>query len=880
MPTNMTWLRRLFGRRTRPEVVARELRSHLDLEAEELRESGILPNEAASGARRALGNTTLIAEEIHDMSRWTSVEQFAQDLRYAVRVLAKSPSFTSVAVLTLSLGIGASTAIFSMVNGLLLRPLPYPDANRLVEPATIFPRMKTDRGAIALPDILGWKDQTDLFEAVAAWNTSSAVLTGAEEPERVRVLVVDGDYFRVMARPPLLGRVLNADDTLRGRTHVMVLTHKLWMRRFGGDVSILGRTVELSGNPFTVVGVMPKDSTWPADAEIIQPMNLGPTPDSSLMRLDNHLFRSIARLRPEVPVQMAQGRLTAMGFRIAQEHRERAGTNWKLHPLIEWIVGPTLRQTLWVLLGAVLFVLLIACVNVANLLLARGAGREREVAIRNALGAGSRRLARQFLVESSLLALAGGVAGVLLGYWGLRGLVHFAPPDIPRADEVRIDWTVLSFTAGLCLLTAIISGVAPALKATRIALVDAFREGGRGASGGIRAGRLRSLLVVAELALAIVLLTGAGLLIRSFEKIQLINPGFPARNLVTLLVGLPRSRYQTQPQITDSFARLSDSIQRIPGVLSASATGSLPLGAGGGYLGRVFLREAQPEPPDSHDTQATWSPVQPGYFRTMGIPITLGRAFTDHDNKDSNPVIIISQAMAQQMFPKENPLGRRIRSWRDENVYREIVGVAGDVRGDGLIEDINNNIYVPHAQDSWSSMVIVVRTQSDPSPLLPSIRREIWSNDSKLAISEVKTADRIMDEEMARPRFSMLLLGIFASTALLLAAIGIYGVMSYSVAQRTREIGIRMALGALRTDVLGMVASRALWLAAAGVICGVAGALALTGLMKTLLFGVTPTDLRTFVTVPIVLVAVTLLASYVPAWRASRVDPTVALRYE
>ena len=874
--STMRW-KRIFHRE---EDLERELRDHLDLEAGELREAGMPPEDAARRARRDFGNATLIEQEIREMSPWTSLEHLLQDLRYARRLLVRTPGFTIVAVATLALGIGAGTAIFSMVNGLLLKPLPYPEAARLVVPATMFFRNHTDRGPDALPDILEWKRQSDLFAAVAAWNPASIVLTGGEEPERVRTLMVDGDYFRVMTSPPLLGRTLNAGDNLPGKTRVLVLTHPLWMRRFGGDAGVVGRDIEIGGNYWRVVGVMPADATWPDDAEALMPLGIGPAPDPSDMRLDNHRFRALARLRPGVDIAVAQAKLSVMGERVARQNRERAGTNWKLHPLLEWIVGPTLRQTLLVLLGAVLCVLLIACVNVANLLLARGAGREREVAIRHALGAGSRRLARQFLVESSLLALAGGIGGVVLGYWGLQALIHFAPPKVPRVDQVRIDVTVLWFTAGLSLLTAVISGLVPALKATRVALVDAFREGGRGVSGGMRGGRVRNVLVVAELALAIVLLTGAGLLIRSFEQIQRIDPGFPTRNMISMLVSLPRSRYPGGPQVTAGFARIIESIRRLPGVVAAGASGSLPLGAGGGYLVRVFLREGQPEPPRSKDTQATWSPVEPGYLRTMGIPIVLGRGFTEHDSRDATPVIVVNQSMAQQMFLEGSPLGRRIRSWRDENVYREIVGVAADVRSGGLTDDAGNNIYVPHAQDPWSSMTIVARTQSDPAALLGSMRREIWSVDKQLAVTEIKTMGQAVDEEMARPRFSMLLLGIFAASALLLAAIGTYGVMSYSVAQRTREIGIRMTLGARRPDVLGMVAGRALGLAAAGVVCGVAGALALTRLMKALLFGVTPTDAVTFVAVPLVLVAVTLAASYLPAWRASRVDPTVALRYE
>jgi len=871
----------LFRKKNREEDLDRELKAHIELEAEERQQEGSSPSEARYAARRAFGNVALAKESTREAWGWTALERLGQDLRFGTRLLLRSPGFTIVAVLTLALGIGGATAVFSVVDGLMRKPLPYANPDRLVRPATIVKRLDTDRATVAFADILDWKAQRDLFEAVSAYSPADDDITGADAlPERLRGLRVDEDYFRVMGAVPFLGRPFTAQENLPGAGRVAVLSHGLWMRRFGGDEKILNRGIELNGVPCTVIGVMPKDSTWPEDAEIFRPLGLGGALPPDVLRRDNHVFQALARLGPGVPLEGAQARLTAMGARIAQTETNRADTNWKLHPLDEWIVGPALRRTVLVLLGAVLFVLLIACVNVANLLLARGAVREREVAIRSALGAGWTRLAVQFLVESLLLAAAGGIGGIVLGYWGLKGLIRFAPPGVPRLDQVGIDSAVFAFSAGLCLVTAILTGVLPAIRAARLAPAESFHEAGRGSSASLRSGRLRSLLVVSELALAIVLLTGAGLLVRSLGQLQQVDPGFPTRNLITMQVTLPNSRYAGPPQVASAFERIAEGIGRVPGVVHAVATSSLPLGGGGNYLGRVFLTEGQPEPPVSKDTQGQWSVIQPGYFRVMGIPIVEGRAFSDRDNQGSTPVIVISRSMARQMFPGQSPLGRRIRSWRDENLYREIVGVVADVRYWSQDQDIVNNVYVPHKQNSWRRLVLAVRTQGDPGALLKSLQTEIWSHDNRLSISEIRTMDEVVDLALARPRFSMFVLGIFALAGAVLAAIGIYGVMSYSVAQRRREIGIRMALGALRGDVLRMVARRALVLAGTGVICGVAGALALTGLMRTLLFGVSPTDARTYVAVSVLLIFVALVASYVPARRAARIDPVITLRYE
>jgi putative ABC transport system permease protein len=869
----------LFRRRRREQDLQREIRAHLDLEAEEQQQSGLLPGAARDSARRVFGNTVIVQEDVRAMWGWTRFDQFVQDLRLAGRLFRKSPGFTAVAVLTLALGIGANTAIFSLLNGILLKPLPYPSADRIVIPATIFQRHHTDRGSVALADVLDWKKQTDLFEGVSVYDEFDMTATGAEEPERIRVGAGDEDFFRIFDARPILGRTFSPEENQPKAAPVLVLSYGYWMRRFGGDPKAVGSDLELNGRPRRIIGVMPKDSIWPETAQIFLPIAIG-TPNANLLRRDNHIFQAIARLRPGVPIERAQARLTVMGDRIGRAESNRAGTNWKLHSLSQWIVGPALRQTLLILFGAVLVVLLIACVNVANLLLARGAARQSEIAIRGALGAGSRRLLGQFFVESLLLALAGGAGGVLLGYGGLRLLRRLAPPDIPRLDGIHVDLGVLAFAAGLCLLTAVIAGLMPAIQASRLSPVRALRDRGRSVSGGVAAARVRNVLVVAEMALSVVLLTGAGLLVRSFRELQKVDPGFPSHNLLTAQVALPRSRYGGTPQRLAGFTQITEAIRRVRGVLSTSPTGALPLQGGGFYLGRVFLREGQPEPPASSDTAAQWIPVGSDYFRTIGVPIVQGRAFDSRDTTSSTPVIIISRSMAAQMFPDQSPLGRRIRSWRDENRYREIVGVADDVQYSELAERRGNTVYVPHAQEDWGSMVVAVRTAGDPDDLANSVRAAVWSVDPKLAVFEVKSMDRIVSEALARPRFSMFLLGLFAATALTLAAIGIFGVVSYAVQQRTRELGIRMALGARRADVLRIVATRAAALAIAGVLCGAAGALALTRLMTTLLFGVTPTDLPAFLAAALVLIAVVVAASCIPVRRATNVDPVVTLRYE
>jgi predicted permease len=857
-----------------------EIRAHLNLLADRYIRRGMSAADAHAAARRQFGNQTLLHEDRSDMQTFAPLENLLRDLRHGVRVLARTPGFAVVAFLTLALGIGANTAIFSMVEALLLRPLPFPGASRIVVPATIFQRSNSDTGSVAYADILDWKAQRDLFESVSAYMRGQDGVTGPFEPERVASLSVDEEYFRVMGAPLLLGRVPTAEENHLGAHRVVVLSYVYWMRRFGGDPAAVGSALEIGGTAYRILGVARKDMTWPSDAAIIRPLAVDQFPEHDRLRRDNHIFQTLARLQPGVTVEQAQTRLTAMGGRLAQDLVTRRGTNWKLHRLRDYIVGRTLRQTLLVLFAAALLVLLIACVNVANLMLARASVRAREVAIRNALGAGWKRLASQFLAEGAALAGAGGVAGMAIGYGGLRALVRFAPADVPMLGEARIDIVVLAFTLLLCFVAALVAGAAPAIHAARRDPALSLNMTARGSSSGASATRLRSLLVVSEIALALILLAGAGLLIRSFQQLQHVDPGFPTRNLLTLRLALPPSRYPGRAGAVRGFDQVAGAIRAVPGVLSVAAAGSLPIDGGGFYLGRAFLREGQPEPPATTDAHALWNPVQSGFFETLGIPVVLGRGFNDRDTAESTPAIIISQKLAREMFPGQNPLGRRIRSWRDENVYREIVGVVGDVHYDELSEAPPGLVYVPYPQSAWGQLMVCIRTAAEPSAITHSVREAIWSIDRKLSISDVKTMDEIVDSSLARLRFSMFLLTIFGSVARLLAAIGIYGVVAYSVTQRTREIGIRIALGAARRDVLRMVARGALTLAAAGIVAGIAGALALTRLMVTLLYGVSPSDARTFSIVAVVLLFVTLASAFFPARRAAKVDPIVTLRYE
>ena len=809
------------------------------------------------------------------------METLWQDVRYGARMLVKRPGFTVTAVLVLALGIGANTAIFSAVHAILLRPLPYRDADRIVVPASTKPAENIERASVSYPDFLDWRNEREVFEHVAVYRPAQYDLTGAGEPERISAAIVSEDYFAVMGAPPVLGRTFQPED-YQEIPRASVLSYGLWQRHFGANPQAVGQEIEVNGVSRTIVGVMPPDSQWPDDAELWLPLSFSASsPAEWAMRRDNMVWYAVARLRAGATLEQARAVLGTIARRIEQEDpASRRGWGATAYTLREWIVGSTLRQTLLVLLGAVGFVLLIACVNIANLLLARGAAREREIAIRTALGAGRFRLIRQFLVESLLLGLLGGGFGLLLAFWGIDLLVALAPDDIPRLQETAINAPVLAFVVTISLLTATAFGIIPALHATRVDLNESLKEGGRGSTGGAKGKRARHALVISEVALSMVLLVGAGLLIRSFTLLQQVDPGLNVDGLITFNISLPRARYPESAQVTNFYDRALERIRALPGVESAAATSALPLGGGGFYLGRVFLGETHPEPPAGPDYPAQWNTISNDYFRVLGTPLLRGRAFDERDTSASIPVTIINETMARRMFPNQDPIGQRIRSWRDENILREIVGVVSDVRYFGRDDELRPLVYVPLTQDTNRALMLAVRTTGEPPQLIGSLREAIWSLDGNLAVADAQTMRQILDESVARPRFNMMLLGIFAAVAMILAAIGLYGILAYAVAQRTHEIGIRIALGAGRRDVLRLVVGQGLKLALAGLGIGLVAAFALTRVMSSLLYGISATDPLTFIGVALLLAAVALLASYIPARRATKVDPMIALRYE
>jgi putative ABC transport system permease protein len=638
--------------------------------------------------------------------------------------------------------------------------------------------------------------------------------------------------------------------------------------------------IYLNGRPYPLAGVMPPDSTYPPDYDVIAPLAVGLYDEESLRRRDNMMFTGIARLKPDTPLEQVNAAMDTIAVRLEQEHPEsRQGLRNRAVVLRDYIVGTSLKTSLLILLGVVGCVLLIACVNVANLLLVRAASRARELAIRSALGAGQFRLIRQMLTESLLLALAGGGIGFLSALWGVDLLKAIAPIQTARLQEVRIDTNVMLFTLVASLVTASICGLIPALQSSRADTQQALKESSR-STGGTRSRVVRSILVVSEVALSLVLLIGAGLMIRSFNQVQQIDPGFRVDRLMTMQLNAPSLRYPNQTQTINFYKNLAARVESAPGVESAAVSSAIPLGGGGFYLGRSFLIEGEPEPPAGPDYQAQWNVVSPRYFSTNGITLLKGRDFDERDSNNSANVIIINKTLAQRMFPDSEPLGKRIRSWRDENQLREIVGIVDDVRYFGRDDDLRGLVYVPHSQSPWRSMVLSVRTHGDPSGSISAIREEIAGLDKDLAVANLETMATVLNRSIALRRASMVLLALFGFTAAVLAIIGIYGVLSYSVAQQRQEIGLRIALGARKGNVLTFIIARGMKLALAGISIGFAGAFAVTWLLEALLYQVSPTDTFTFAAVAVVLAIAALVACYIPAQRAARVDPMVALRYE
>jgi putative ABC transport system permease protein len=796
-----------------------------------------------------------------------------KDIRYAMRALLRRPSFTAVAVITLALGIGANTAIFSVVHGVLLAPLPYPEADRLVALRQANPPAQPDT-QIAPGNFLEWQRQNTTFASLAAYRTVSYNRTGDGTPERLLAGRVSFGLFKLLGVQPVLGRDFLAEEDQPGREKVVIVSEGLWARRFGTERNVAGKTLKLDGEEFAVVGVMPAAFRLPdqRERELWTPIAFK---DNEKTLYQARYVEAIARLKPEVSPAQAQSEMTAIAARLAQEHPDaNAGWTITVKPLLDFVVGDV-KTVLWVLFGAVALVLLIACANVTNLLLARATTRQKEMAVRAALGAGRARIVRQLATESLLLALLGALAGWPLASWGLRALLATAPADLPRLASVSIDNRALLFTFGVTLLTAFIFGLAPALQVLKFDSNPALKDQ---RTRSVRQQRIGNLLIASEVALALMLLVGGGLLLRTVWRLNQVDPGFDVRNALAVTIQLPEKKYVEPQQVARFSEQLVQQVSTLPGVAGTGVARILPIVHD---LPTGFYFDRRPRGKDNELPQTNYSAVSPGYFKAMGIPLIAGRAFTEHDTLDAPRVAIVSQTLAQRFFPDGDALGKRINVNTGPESYREIVGIVGDVKQNGLTKETKPHAYEPFAQAPNQFMTLIVRsTSTDPASLVPAVRSQVLTLDSELPLQRVITLDRVISNSIRQQRFTSLVLSIFAGVALLLAAAGLYGVISYSVAQRTHELGIRVALGAQVKDVMQLVLRQGMAVVVIGEVIGLIGAFALTRLLGGLLFGVTPTDAVTFVAVTAGLTIVALLACYIPARRATKVDPLVALRYE
>jgi putative ABC transport system permease protein len=813
---------------------------------------------------------------------------FLQDIRYGVRTLLKTPTFTIVAALVLALGIGANTAIFTVVNTLLLRPLPYPDSSKLVMLYETNPRFQigVDTLPVTAGNFVDWRDQNTVFEHVCSVGAGRWNLTGGGEPERIAGASVSPDFFRLMKIEPILGRTFLEDEDQEGKDKVLVLGQALWLKRFGGDPNIIGKTISIDDESYSVIGIAPEGFQFPRRGEV--PWFTGVTDQTELWRpmpfgkdlitksRANHQLSVIARLKPELTRERAQAEMSSLATRLEQAYPEsNQDIGVKVVSLNEQVVG-NLRTAMLVLMGAVALVLLIACANVANLLLARSSARQKEIAIRTALGASRGRIVRQLLVEALLLSATGGVTGSLLSMWATQGLLLVAG-NLPRVREIGIDLTVLGFIAAVVLLTTMLFGLSPALQVSRINISDALKEGSL-TSGGSRF-QFRNVMVIAEIALSIVLLVGAGLMIKSLARVLGVDTGFRSKNTLTVQLSLLNSKYPKPAQQINFFDRVSAGVTNLPGVQSVGLISSAPL-SGGIYAGGFSIEGS--DAADRDDLVSDRRMIGSEYFSTLGIPIVSGRAFSDRDNQSSEGVAIVSEAWARRYLHGDDPLTKRVKlGGRDSNrPWLTVVGVAGDVRDSALEQDARPCIYLPYSQFPSSSMTLVVRSASDPMLLVGGIREAVWAIDKDQPVTDVKTLDQYVSAAVSSRRFSAILLGSFAGLALVLASIGVYGVISFAVSKQTRDIGIRVALGAQPADVMKLIIGRGMLLVLAGVAIGTLASLGLTRALASLVFGVSTTDPVIYVGVSVLLTALALVACYLPARRALRVDPLVALRCE
>jgi putative ABC transport system permease protein len=874
-------LANLFHSRNADHEMTREIDSHLAMLQEKFERRGLAPDEAKLAARRAYGGVEQ-AKELHREARsFVWLEQRVKDVRYACRNLLRTPGFTAIAVITLALGIGANTALFSVVNAVLLRPLAYKNPGRLV---TV---LHDGVNPVAPANYIDWRDQSHSFEAMGAAEYWTPNLTGNESPEHLTGLHLTQNLLPMLGIRPLLGRLFVTGEDRKGSDHEVILSYRLWQRLFNRDPGVLGRPITLNGEGYTVVGIMPPEFKfapfWATKAELWAPMAFG---DRIHDRAGNSL-RVFARLKQGVSLVQARVEIAAITARL---ERQYPGTNRgvAVTPLKENVVGK-IQTPLLMLLGAVGFVLLIACANVAHMLLARTADRRKEIAVRTALGAGRTRVIAQFLTENLLLAFFGAAAGLVIAVSGMKVLVALSPAYIPRVDMVGVDTRVVLFLLGITVLTAVAFGLAPAMHAAAGNLSDSLKEGGRGDSDGIRRNRLRSFLVASEFALAFMLLVGAGLMIRSFSALQSVSPGFNPHNVLSMIVSVKGTK-EAEPNRRALFYRsLVQQVQTLPGVVSAGAINHLPLA--GDMWGLSFAIEGRPKPLPGELPAAVYRIVMPGYFKTMRLPLQRGRAINAADDARMPGVVIINERAAREYWPGKDPIGKRIsfNHVKNQPVWLTIIGIAANAKQsdwaaepspEAYLSALQNREFLGGGESHTADITLVVRTAGTPSDMAAAVKHRVWSIDRNLPISDVLAMDRVVADATAPPRFEMMLLGIFAVVALVLAAVGIYGVISYSVSRRTREIGIRIALGAGRTDVLRMVARQAIAQALAGAAIGLAGALLISGLMTRMLYGVQPTDPITFGGVVVVLALAAMLAACIPARRATRIEPVVALRNE
>jgi putative ABC transport system permease protein len=866
-----------------------EIRDHIEIATQENIDRGMSPEEARYAALRKFGNVTRVKEDVREVWSLVWLEQLLQDIRLGLRQLRKNPGFATVAILTLALGIGANTAIFSVINSVLLRPLPYYDLDRLVMVWENNSQHPNPHNTVSPPNFLDWQNRNTVFSDISFIFDERGNLTGSGDPEEVVVQNVSTNFFPLLGVNLLLGPGFTAENGQSGHDNVVILSYGLWKERFAGDPAIIDKPIVLNGHPLTVVGVAPKNFQWfIKDGSLTGARPQMWTPFVVPQAFHQHkqmgrFMTVVARLKPGVTHSQAQTEMSTIASQLEQEDPDFDG-HWGVNvvSLKEQSSGD-LRPALLVLFGAVTFVLLVACANLSSLLLARAASREREMAIRTAIGAGRWRIARQLLLESLLLALIGGVVGVALAVWGTNALLVASPANLLDLRSVSLDFRVLSFAVAATLLAGLLFGFLPSYISAHSQVSETLKEGGRGSSSANRRAFARKAFVVAQLGLALVLLTGSGLLIRSFVRLIGVDPGFDTGHLLIFKVTLPQSRYGTDQSCITFFQQLLARVSAVPGIRSASMESFPPLTGLGAATGVHIL--SQPSLALSDLPVANVRVIGPNYFATMSVPLRAGRIFNTQELAEEKHVAIINQAFAEKYLHGVNPLGQKAVIYmksdaESESQPSEIVGVVGDVHQLGLDAAPEPTIYWPHPELVMSGMTILVRTSNDPLALLSTIRNQLQQLDRELPMSAVATMDQLLADSLSRARFTMLLLGIFALVALVLAAVGVYGLIAYSVTQRTQELGIRMAIGAQRRDVLRLVLEQGTRLTLLGVAIGVLAALALSRLLGGLLFGVSATDPLTFAGVAGLLAVVALLACFVPARRATRVDPMVALRYE